>query len=88
MGNICCNQDCVTNNTDSYPVIHSPKKVKPNYDTDIVKGAGGGYMFYNAMDDNNKKALDKLERCSYAFTQERMQVSRWTITSLGPQGKR
>jgi hypothetical protein len=58
MGNICCNQDCVTNSVDGYPVIHSPKKVEPNYDTDVVKGAGGGYMFYNAMDDNNKKAMD------------------------------
>lgn len=59
MGNLCF-KDNDDNRLNNYPgYTGSPIKGNtPPKGNSPIEGAGKGYMFYNGMDDNNKKAMD------------------------------
>ena len=59
MGNICFKDDD-DNRLNNYPgYTGSPVKGNtPPKGNSPIEGAGRGYICYNGMDDNNKKAMD------------------------------
>ncbi len=54
MGNLCIKDYDDENRLNNYPG-YTGSPVKGNYPNE---GAGRGYICYNHMDDNNKKAMD------------------------------